>query len=75
MILRKTGLVVQVSSGRFLFFIKYTLWFHMVMLASVDGSFFWGANEQRSRGRNGEEAMSNMSFAASPLVRARFLQP
>ena len=42
MILRKTGLVVQVRSGRFLFFIKYTLWFHMVMLASVDGSFFGG---------------------------------
>ena len=47
----------------------------MVMLASVDGSFFGGANEQRSRGRNGEEAMSDMSFAASPLVRAHFLQP
>ena len=75
MILRKTGLVVQVRSGRFLFFIKYTLWFHMVMLASVDGSFLWGANEQRRRGRNGEKAKSNMSFAASPLVRARFLQP
>ena len=77
MILGKTGLVVQVRSGRFLFFIKYTLWFHRHGHASQRRwqFFLGGANEQRSRGRNGEEAMSNMSFAASPLVRARFLQP
>ena len=58
MILRKTGLVVQVRSGRFLFFIKYTLWFHMVMLASVDGSFFGGgkrAAKPREEWRRGNE--------------------
>ena len=58
MILRKTGLVVQVRSGRFLFFIKYTLWFHMVMLASVDGSFFGGAKraaKPREEWRRGNE--------------------
>ena len=43
----------------------------MVMLACVAGGFFFvWAKEQRSRGRNREEAIRNMSFAASPLVRA-----
>ena len=50
MILGKTGLVVQVRSGRFLFFIKYKLWFHMVMLASVDGSFFGGQTSSKAAG-------------------------
>ena len=60
-ILHKTGLVAQVASGRFLFFIECTLWFHIVMVACVAGGcVLFGQTS---------------SEAAGEMGKGRFLQP
>ena len=54
-ILRKTGLVVQVGSGRLSFFIKCTLWFHIVMLACAAGGFvLFGQTSSEAAGGMGK---------------------
>ena len=54
-ILCKTGLVVQVGSGRLSFFIKCTLWFHIVMLACVASGFvLFGQTSSEAAGGMGK---------------------